>query len=212
MIDGNTDREWERFGATDPYYGVFPDQKYRKGNLTPNAKESFFKSGEEHIAKVMASIRKHLDSSYAPRKPLDFGCGVGRLVIPLAKLAEHVVGIDISESMIAEAKKNCESASITNVTFLRCDDELSQLLGEKYDLIHSFIVFQQLPVRRGEAIFKRLMRHLDDGGVCVVHFTYAKSSKMRTPISWIKSYIKSYIPLAKNLNNLIKGRVPSRFL
>ena len=202
MIYGNTDREWERFGATDPYYGVLTEEKYRKGNLTPKAKEAFFKSGEEYIAKVMASIRKHLDSSYTPRKALEFGCGVGRLVIPLAKLAERVVGIDISESMIAEAKRNCESVSIRNVTFLRCDDELSQLFGEKYDLVHSYTVFQHLPVRRGEAIFKRLLQHLENGGVCVIHFTYAKGPKVRTASPWIKSHI----PLAKNLINLIRGR------
>lgn len=202
MFNGNTDREWERFGATDPYYGVITDEKYRKGNLTPEAKETFFKSGEQHIAKVMASIRKHIDSTYAPRKALEFGCGVGRLVIPLAKLAEHVVGVDISESMITEAKRNCESVSIRNVTFLKSDDSLSQLLGEKYDLIHSYIVFQHLPVQRGEAIFKRLLQRLENGGVCVVHFTYAKRSKMRIAISWIRSYI----PVAKNFINLIRGR------
>jgi 2-polyprenyl-3-methyl-5-hydroxy-6-metoxy-1,4-benzoquinol methylase len=201
MFNGNTDRDWERLGATDPYYGVLIDEKYRKGNLTPKAKEAFFKSGEQHIAKVMASICKHIDSTYAPRKALEFGCGVGRLVIPLAKLAEHVVGVDISESMINEAKRNCESLSIRNVTFVKSDDNLSQL-NERYDLIHSYIVFQHLSVRRGEAIFKRLLQRLENGGVCVVHFTYAKRSKMKIAISWIKSYI----PVAKNFINLIRGR------
>lgn len=201
MINGNTDREWERFGATDPYYGVMTDEKYRKGNLTPRARETFFKSGEEHIAKVMGSIRRHIDSTYAPRKALDFGCGVGRLVIPLAKLAEHVVGVDISESMINEAKRNCESVSVRNVMFLRSDDNLSQL-NERYDLIHSYIVFQHLPVHRGEAIFKRLLQRLENGGVCVVHFTYAKRSRIAIAISWVKSHI----PTAKNFINLIRGR------
>lgn len=99
-------------------------------------------------------------------------------------------------------KKNCQERCITNVKFIKnLNDDLS-CLNEKYDLIHSFIVFQHIPVSRGERIFKNLLSYLEDGGVCVVHFTYLHSNQLK---NFIKK-IQRYIPLLGNISNLIKGR------
>jgi len=62
------------------------------------------------------------------------------MVIPLAGISESVVGVDVSESMLNEAKRNCESLSIKNVSFVKGDDNLSAL-NCKFDFIHSYIVF-----------------------------------------------------------------------
>ncbi len=61
---------------------------------------------------------------------MDFDCGAGRLLIPHAKNSGHVDGDDISESMLIEARKNCDSFSVNNVNFLKSGDELSELTGE----------------------------------------------------------------------------------
>ena len=201
MFNSDTDREWEEFGRNDPYFGVLIDDKFRTINLTDDNKEEFFKSGYGHIHHVLKTIRKHIDPNYTVRKALDFGCGVGRLIVPLAELAEYVIGVDVSDSMLNEAKKNCEARSITNVGFVKSDDKLS-LLDGKFNFIHSFIVFQHIPIRRGERIFKNLIALLGDGGVCVVHFTYAKDCRIKKLVSWIKNYM----PLSKYFINLVKGR------
>lgn len=201
MFNNNTDKEWEKFGKEDPYYGVIAHVKFRKTNLTDENKEELFKSGFDYINDILGKIRLHIDQTFTIKKALDFGCGVGRLIIPLANVAEEVTGVDVSESMLNEARKNCEARSLNKVVLVKSDDGLS-LLNGKYDFIHSVIVFQHIPVKRGEQIFENLLSHLEDEGVCVVHFTYAKSHKTNKLVS----LLWKCIPLSGNLINLIRGR------
>jgi SAM-dependent methyltransferase len=203
MFKSNTDKEWDKCGKDDPYFGVIAIGKYRKSNLTDENKNEFFRSGYDYIDKVLNNIRKHIDPNYAIKKGLDFGCGVGRLVIPLAEVSEHVTGVDVSDSMLNEAINNCKTLSINNVSFYKSDDNLSLLTG-KYDFINSFIVFQHIPAKRGERIFKNLLPYLENGGVCVVHFTYATGKSIK--INKIARFIKTYIPLGRRFVNVIKGR------
>jgi 2-polyprenyl-3-methyl-5-hydroxy-6-metoxy-1,4-benzoquinol methylase len=169
------DMEWEEWGKKDPYFGVLTHKKFRRQNLTQEAKIEFFESGREHINHIIDVCRRYFDQGFSPKKILDFGCGVGRLVIPFAKIGEHVVGFDVSESMLKEALKNCDKYSVQNVSFFKSDDNLSRLNGY-FDLIHSFIVFQHIPVERGKRILSKLLSHLNDRGVCAVQITYAKSN------------------------------------
>src|SRR5262249_15948332 len=108
---------------------------------------------------------------FEPRRVLDFGCGVGRLVIPLAKRCGQVVGVDVAQSMLAEARSICGKLGLTNVRLHRSDDRLTGVEGA-FDLAHSYIVFQPIPGRRGMALLKRLLALVDDNGVCVLHFVY----------------------------------------
>lgn len=201
MFSSNTDKDWEKFGKNDPYYGVVTHEAYRKENLTRNNLECFFKSGQEHIERVIDVLRPCIEPDQRIERAMDFGCGVGRMLIPLSKIADHVTGADVSESMLKEAEKNCLKHSIKNVELIRSDDNLSALKGQ-FDLIHSFIVFQHIPVKRGLTIFENLIDHLKPGGLMAVHFTYAASKKYYNLI-WL---MRKYIPLAKNLINVVKGR------
>ena len=61
MFNGNTDREWEKFGRNDPYFGVITHDKFRKANLTDEKKKEFFRSGYIYIDTVLKKIRKYID-------------------------------------------------------------------------------------------------------------------------------------------------------
>jgi SAM-dependent methyltransferase len=202
MFSSKTDKDWEKFGSLEPYFGVLSDNKYHRNNLTNEVKEEFFLSGYQHINFVIEAVRKYVDDDFTFRKAIDFGCGVGRLVIPLSEIAEHVVGIDISESMLQEAKKNCDSRNIRNVEFIRFKNDFSEL-HEKYDFIHSYIVFQHIPTHRGEKIFESLLNLLNHGGIGVLHFTYANSL---VGFRNLVSMLKQSIPFINNFINLFKGR------
>jgi SAM-dependent methyltransferase len=169
----STDKAWEEWGRRDPYFGVITCEKFRRTELTTDAKREFFESGRVHAQYVMQMINQHIDPHFRPRAILDFGCGVGRLVVPFARIAQEVVGLDVSSSMLLEAKRNCDELGVRNVRLLVSDDSLSALTG-KYDLIHSFIVFQHIPSYRGGAIFRGLLSFLKDGGVGAMHFAYSK--------------------------------------
>jgi ubiquinone/menaquinone biosynthesis C-methylase UbiE len=201
MFDNDTDKEWEKFGEVDPYFGVLTEDKYRSTNLDMSNKKDFMGSGHEYLGHVLAVIKKHIVPELVIKNALDFGCGVGRVTLPLAKYAVSVTGIDVSAAMLDEAQKNCDEQKITNVRLLKSDDQLSTI-KEKFDFIHSFIVFQHIRTRRGEGIFRNLLTHLEDGGCCVVQFVYAKTSR----VSKLASFIKSNVPFAQNVVNLMIKR------
>jgi SAM-dependent methyltransferase len=173
-IDMSTDVAWEEWGRRDPYFGVITDPKFRSAGLNEHTKQEFFDSGASHVHGVLTTIRKHIDPGFAPRTVLDFGCGVGRLLVPFAKIADQVVGLDVSSSMLQEAQRNCDERQLRNVRLFVSDDALSLLTGT-FDLIHSCIVFQHIPIERGRAIFSKLLQHLRPGGVGAVQLTYSKT-------------------------------------
>jgi 2-polyprenyl-3-methyl-5-hydroxy-6-metoxy-1,4-benzoquinol methylase len=202
MFKNSSDNTWEHYGSKDPYYGVCTNDKFMSPNLNPSAREEFFESGVTHINNVMGTIKKYIDPAFSPKSALDFGCGVGRLLIPFSHIAENITGVDVSESYLKECKRNCEANSITNFTLCQSDDSLSAISG-KYDLIHSHIVFQHIPVQRGEAIFSKLIEHLSEGGVGALHFNYHRNV---SPQMRIGHWIRKYIPLANRIVNLISKK------
>ena len=107
-------RNWTQFGQTDPYCAVVTDEKYRRGQLSADHLAEFFETGRRHVEWTFGMIHRHFQPDLRPRRALDFGCGVGRLVIPLAARCEQVVGADIAPGMLEEAKKNCTQRNITN--------------------------------------------------------------------------------------------------
>jgi SAM-dependent methyltransferase len=170
----STDIAWEEWGRRDPYFGVITDPKFRSTELNEQAKREFFESGATHVHGVLATIRKHINPEFAPRTVLDFGCGVGRMLGAFAKIADEVVGLDVSSSMLQEAQRNCDQHLLRNVRLFESDDALSALSGT-FDLIHSCIVFQHIPVERGRVIFSKLLQHLRPGGVGALQLTYSKT-------------------------------------
>jgi SAM-dependent methyltransferase len=201
MSGGHTDWEWECWGATDPYYAVLTKNKYHRAALTPERMEEFFESGRVYVGHLFDTIKSRLDPDFAPKRALEFGCGVGRLVIPLAAICEKVVAVDVAPSMLAETKGNCAARGVQNVEFHLADDSVTGF-GENYDLIHSFIVFQHIPVPRGERIFARLLARLAEDGVGVVHFMYYTPYNTRKVVVWLRKCLF----WGAQLINLISGR------
>lgn len=202
MFTGESDRAWSAYGTADPYFGVLTDERFHKEKLDEAALRAFFRTGEEHIGAVLDVVRARQGADYRPRRALDFGCGVGRLVIPLAGACDAVVGVDVSDGMLAEARKNCAARGLANVELAKSDDTLSRVQGT-FDFVHSYIVFQHIPVERGMAIFRTLVGRLEPGGVGALHFSYHRSvSPVRRAVNWMRRKV----PLVNNLVNLAQGR------
>jgi SAM-dependent methyltransferase len=200
-VTGDSDAAWEAYGALDPYYGVLNEDRFR-GRPDAEVLESFFESGERHVASVLEHIRKHIVADFQPRRALDFGCGVGRLVIPLARVSGEVVGVDVSEHMLAEARVNVERAGLANVDLVRSTDDL-RLVEGTFDLIHTFIVMQHISPRRGEVLAERMLEKLEPGGVGALHFTYHR----RAPLyRRLVHRARGTVPLLNGFVNLLQKR------
>jgi SAM-dependent methyltransferase len=170
----DTDAAWEQWGQRDPYFGVITNPKFRRNELTADGKHEFFESGRLHVDYLLYVIHRHLDPQFAPRSILDFGCGVGRTLPAFADIARDVVGLDVSPSMLDEAERNCRDRGLQNVRLMSSDDALSAT-AESFDMIHSCIVFQHIPIPRGKLIFQRLLSRLAPRGVGAFQFLYSKA-------------------------------------
>lgn len=205
MKIGDTDRDWEHFGKDDAYYAVLTEEKYKKGNIR-QTKKDFFKTGEDHIRVLFEFIKGHVNPSFKPKRAMDFGCGVGRLTIPIARRTKEVVGLDISSAMLTEARQNAADAGIRHITFVKSDDSLSKAPGT-FDFINSFIVFQHMPVERGESILRFMIEKLNKGGVAALQFTYSSN---KTRVFRLFNWLRLHVPLAQQCINLLRRRPMSQ--
>jgi 2-polyprenyl-3-methyl-5-hydroxy-6-metoxy-1,4-benzoquinol methylase len=198
----NPDKSWREYGEQDPYFGVLTEDRFRKSNLTTEALKDFFASGEAHVAAILKTLHDHVGSSFQMNDALDFGCGVGRIVIPFASRFANVTGIDISESYRVEAHKNCKDRGIDNVQFL---ETLSPLLeaNVRFDLVHSSIVFNHIPWARGQGIIAQMFELLRPGGAMAVQVMVGGgASTVRRAGKWLR---RNFLP-ANWLMNIIRGR------
>jgi len=200
MVFKNTDIDWEKFGKNDPYFGVCTHETFSGNKLDDKQLESFFSSGEEYINNVCSNIEKYLDTEFKPKASLDFGCGVGRLLLPISKISEKAVGIDVSTSMLAEAKNNLAKYNISN-TELILSNNCDEIASRSFDFIHSFIVFQHIPVKRGFEIYKKLLGSLSSNGVGVLHLTFFNPS-----LHGVRGMLNKYVPFIRIIKNITMGR------
>jgi 2-polyprenyl-3-methyl-5-hydroxy-6-metoxy-1,4-benzoquinol methylase len=100
---------------------------------------------------------------------LDVGCGVGRWSALLAKRGAHVTGMDLSPTMIDEARRRAEAHGVRD----RCRflvQDLAQLdAGEQFDLVLGVTVLQHIldAVSLRDAM-QRMTAHLAPGGRMVL--------------------------------------------
>jgi SAM-dependent methyltransferase len=197
-----SDKDWLELSREDPYFAVVTDERYRRANLDEGALAEFFLSGKRDIELMLKTIHSRLDPTFRPRRSLEFGCGVGRLIIPLAAISDSVTGLDISPLMLQEARKNCDLRGISNVDLAISDDSLSTVSGH-FDFILSYIVFQHLPCQRGKVVLQKLIDLLPENGIGVMHFTYlALASRISLFLYWLR---KSFRLIHRILNLVYRG-------
>lgn len=166
---------WEDLGEKDAYFAVATYEEFREGNLDVAAKGRFFQTGRDHIETVLTEIENNFGVELKLLRSLDYGCGVGRVLIPLAEKSKTVVGVDISDAMLAEARKNCEERDVKNIELVD-SDAFMNAEAEKYDFVHSFIVLQHIAPHIGLEIIRKMLNRLKEGGVGMIHVTFRNSS------------------------------------
>jgi SAM-dependent methyltransferase len=163
---------WEAYASAEPYWSVLTQDRFLRSQLTEAHLTAFFDSGRQHIAGLLATLKRHFDTSFPPRRVIDYGSGAGRLAIPFAELGAEVLGLDVSPSMVAEATRNAEQLNLPNCRFHTTGDLEWEAIGQ-FDLIHSFIVFQHIPEAEGLATIEKLLKRLAPGGIAALQVLYA---------------------------------------
>ncbi len=186
MLGHQTDRDWDMLGQLDPCWAVLTGEPFRGANLADaDTLEAILESGRHHVTQIWDVIERHLGGPFAPSRALDFGSGIGRIAIPLAEHCGSVVGVEVAESMLAQARTLCAQLNVSNVRFVKSDDDLAEVTG-LFDLIHSHIVFQHIPSTRGLSLLRRLIDKLNPDGVGVVHILYHNPDMATVPVRLMK--------------------------
>lgn len=155
-------QNWEKFGKDDPLWRILslPGKKGGGWDL-----QEFFGTGRVEVQEVLEYLAKlHCEPRWGDA--LDFGCGVGRLSQALADRFAHVVGVDISSSMVEQARRlNSHGERCTYETNARAD--LSLFPEPRFDLVYSNIVLQHISPRYARRYLQEFVRVLRPGGVLV---------------------------------------------
>jgi len=196
----DTDAAWRAFGRSEPYWAVWADRRFRRKTISDADRKAFFESGTVHVRKVLRTIDTKVVPGFAPTRALDFGCGVGRVTIPLAEVCDQVIGVDVSAAMLAEARQS--SREVSNIVYMTANDDLSEVEAS-FDLVHSYIVLQHIEPQRGMRIMITLLDRVSQGGIGVLHLTYAtEGSRLRR----VYGKLRERVPGLFQLANLLRGR------
>ncbi|HEV7768398.1 MAG TPA: class I SAM-dependent methyltransferase [Thermoanaerobaculia bacterium] len=165
--------DWEELARREPYFAVLTNENYLGVASNAVATKEFFETGEQDIQALLPAIGTMLGREVPLASALDFGCGVGRLTLPLARRAGRVVAVDVAPTMLAHARQNAESSGLHNVTYIE-SHEMNGLLPDQFDFICSLLVLQHIPVKTGYEIIRTLLRVLAPGGITALHVTFER--------------------------------------
>jgi SAM-dependent methyltransferase len=139
-----------------------PGRVEREREFYETKDEPFFRE-RALIEKTLKGSRRANDiaSLYDPtdKTVLDFGCGHGEFSFELrARGARRVVGIDISDKMLAEARARQEQLQDPDVTFMNVDGHATGLPDDGFDLIVGRAVLHHMDLDRALREIHRLLR------------------------------------------------------
>jgi SAM-dependent methyltransferase len=163
MAELRSNVEWKQWGKDDPLWAVSTWANKQKGGSSPWTEEEFFAVGESDWADFFPQWRQY---GVGRESCLEVGCGAGRITKPLARAFDRVYAVDVSEDMIACARKavgaNVEFSVIDGLHLPRADGSVQA--------VFSTHVLQHLDsVEVGCAYFREFFRVLGAGGTMMVH-------------------------------------------
>ncbi len=150
---------WETLGDDDPCWAIL-SWRGKRGKWD---KDEFFETGRVEIAELVTRLKGF---GFMPSEGpvLDFGCGIGRLVLAFAQHFDTVHGVDIAGSMVERARRlNPFGKRVAYHINQKID--LSLFPDATFRLVHSHLVLQHIPPDCSKAYIAEFCRVLKPGGV-----------------------------------------------
>ncbi len=202
-MSGDGSHDWKVFGAEDPYFGVLTDPRFHRECLDQERLAEFWATGEAHVVRLEQVVRAHFGREMPRARVLDYGCGVGRVLLPLARGAQRAVGVDVAPGMLVEGARAARAAGLEHIEWLEFEGGLTGLTGP-FDFVHSFIVLQHIPAARGMRRIAEMLALLAPGGLAVIHVPFAKPGE--TALMATMRWARPRLPLVNSLVNLLARR------
>ncbi len=131
--------EWDERAARDAQGFIYTRDR-------ESDEQDFLRSGEVNYDQLVRPFLPVLLEGRAPARcrAVEIGCGVGRMTIPFARQFGSVDAVDVSERMVAEARRRLGPFPNACV-HLGNGYDLGFLPDACCDLVFSYIVFQHIP-------------------------------------------------------------------
>ncbi|WP_338665759.1 methyltransferase domain-containing protein [Pararoseomonas sp. SCSIO 73927] len=156
---------WSAIGTEAPHWSVLTSELYRPERIE-GTKEHFYETGKEDLNLIRACLRRARVPLDQVGTVLEYGCGVGRVTLHLARKFPRVIACDISRphldlaaAYLAEA--GAPAASYEHLGPDRPHPDVS------CDLWFSRIVLQHNPPPVIAAVLRRAFAALNPGGVAI---------------------------------------------
>jgi len=162
-------RHWERFGREDPLWAILTEPK-TKGNRWDLP--TFFASGEVEVRRVLSHVEQVVAAAggeFPRSRALDFGCGVGRATQALATQFASCDGVDISSTMIEQARRLNRFGKRVRY-HLNQQADLRLFDDDEFDLVYTVHVLQHMEIRYAADYIREFHRIVRPGGVLLFEF------------------------------------------
>ena len=154
-------KKWEGFAQRDSSWANGPLLNCKDKGWN---EEYFFQTGQSEIETVLNKLE---EEDFLPEDRsivLDFGCGLGRLSRALTSYFGRVVGLDVSPSMIEQAKAIHGDHWDHLEFYVSTEDDLSIFEENHFSCIYSSIVLQYIPKPDSLKLISAFMRVLKPNG------------------------------------------------
>jgi len=151
----STDPNTYRHSHAAPGYGQRYDANYASGYYA-----AIYRDVETPLLEALFT-----DLAKTRKSLLDFACGTARITKIAAGHFDHVVGVDVSEAMLENARPLVPSA-----TFI-CQDITEQPMVEKFDVVTAFRFFLNAEDELRREVLLAIGDQLNENGrlICNVH-------------------------------------------
>ena len=122
---------------------------------------------DAYMARVEAEfLQRTVPALFPSAKPrhLDFACGTGRITEVVAPLSAETVGVDVSASMLEQARRKCPAATFVETDVTRGDADLGT-----FDLVTAFRFFGNAGDELRASVLEAFRRLLRPNGYLVIN-------------------------------------------
>jgi SAM-dependent methyltransferase len=199
--DYHSNPKFEAFAAREPYFVVLTDPKFLRATLTAGDEREFFASGEHLVSWMFDIIHAGLSPQFAPVSTLEYGCGLGRLALPLARRPGSVTAVDRSPVMLDLARREAGRRNLGHIVFLTPPELFST--PRKFDLVICYHVLQRLRPSDGIELLRRLIGLISPDGIGVFQWPFlTRASGLVAASRWLRERV----PGANALANALRGK------
>ncbi|MGB0911912.1 MAG: methyltransferase domain-containing protein, partial [Nitrospirales bacterium] len=138
-------QDWDRRAKHNAKYWIATEDYQNE--------EVFSQSGEVTAKAILSTLGPYHRTTWSA---LDIGCGIGRVLRPLASHFRQVVGVDVSAEMINKSKAWLQGVP-NAMTFETSGVDLSLFPPCHFDFVYSYVAFQHMP----RPVFDRYLEEIN---------------------------------------------------